>query len=255
MNNDSGVSYGIKLLTILLVLVAGLFIGTHISREPEVPYTTVVTVQGAAEKPVWCDQPIIYFTLQESGTDLGKLHDALVVQQEKVLEFLKTFELKDSDIEQTSVNYYPRYRSIPIQPVPRPNGQIVPDMLQEPYYDYSMSYTVKNLTLEQASSVMGFLSENSVARSNVSFEAKDQNKIYLSVLEEAKEDALEKAKALLGNSKITILEINVGWNPYTRAVAADYSTETNSIDAVKSMDLSGRQSTVTAQIEMKVGGG
>lgn len=175
------------ILVILSVVFLGLEIKNRIERPVDLTSTPTVTMSAEGKVTSKPDTATISFSVVTQGRQAEDVQKENDKKMTKVIEFLKSQGVAESDIQTSGYNLYPQYNyNVAQGDAPSITG-----------YSLNQQITAKIRELEKVSGITGGLTGQGVNQiDNVSFYIDDPDRLKGEARQQAVEKAKEKAREL-----------------------------------------------------------
>ncbi|MCE9548784.1 SIMPL domain-containing protein [Candidatus Nomurabacteria bacterium] len=193
-----------------------------------------ITLTGHGEVQAVPDIANVYFSIRKDAKTVKEAQDAVALVEKAALEFLKTNDIADKDIQTTNASFYPKYEYVYESKAvictefycpPRPGKNVIVG------YESSESITVKVRNTDDAGKIIQGLGALGVSDLNgPNFAVDNEEELKAEARKEAIEEARKKAKVLAKDLGVSLGRIasfsETGFYPMY------YGKAMNSVDAV-----------------------
>jgi len=160
-----------------------------------------ITLSGHGEVSAVPDIANVYFTIRKDGKTVKEAQDAVSLVEKASLDFLKTSNVEEKDIQASNASFNPKYKNVyetqMLMPCnewgcpPRPSNSVVSG------YEAYESITVKVRNVDDVGKIMQGLGGLGVTDlSGPNFAIDDEDALQAEARKEAIDDAKEKAEVL-----------------------------------------------------------
>lgn len=200
-------------LRILAILLA-LFVAAKVVAEVKmigiignyIPPVNTITVQGKGEEIAIPDLAELTFDVSEESATVAKAQEAVTTKMNGILEYLKSQDIKETDIKTNGYQIYPEYESdirvCPLGSYCPPGRQVLRG------YRVTHSVAVKVRDIDKAGEILSGLGTRAVTNlGGLSLMVDEVEKVQAEARRKAIEDARAKAKILANDLDVRLVRI------------------------------------------------